>query len=151
MKNIFLLAVIALGLYSCKEIDGRRTFMEQGFSTTKLLIGAQGCDTLITSQRDEWSLNRKTSIDGKPVFLPFCSTSPRVCSDDSIYTVKYDNLTGTTRLYIVQIECDWFKITRETSKRMRIIISPNLTGTTHSFSCGLYLNGSRLEITQLPD
>jgi hypothetical protein len=147
MKTIFLLILILTGLYSCEPIDGK--FDPQGFSGEVFSIGAQGMDTIITSQRDVWFfayyIIYKTKNGGyEYIYFPVCeevappdedyrgpnkARKPGVCSD-SIMTVKYGILKDD-RIEVVQFENDdWFKVTKETPKRLHVIIKPNLTGET---------------------
>jgi hypothetical protein len=141
MKKILLLAVIVLGLCSCEHPIGGGN-KPIGFSITELSIGAQGCDTIITSQLDSWRLSNYIEIiDGgyKQIQFPVCDAvlssegfsnpvRPGICSD-SIVTVKYDIL----RKYyveIVQFEIDWLNFTKETPTRIHLVVKPNLTGKT---------------------
>ncbi|GHU69226.1 hypothetical protein FACS189413_07760 [Bacteroidia bacterium] len=156
MKKIFLLTTMVLWFYSCKH-DICEEIYPQGFSATEFLLNAERCDTIITSQRDEWSLDAGTMIDGKYVDFYRCDEvfhngyygidkKPGVCSD-SLFTVKYDILKKY--IEVVQIDGAWFRITKENPKLISIAIKPNLTGTTRQFE--LLVNdklGTSITITQ---
>jgi hypothetical protein len=157
MKKFFLLVLIVPGLYSCEHPDVEQIY-SQSFSTTELLTGAQGCDTIITSQRDEWTFVDYLRINGERIVFPVCEAvssyqsisdrpqRPGVCSD-SILTVKYDIMKE--RLETVQIESDWFKFIKETPRKLSIVIKPNLTGETRHIRVPIFdRQGTNIDIIQ---
>jgi hypothetical protein len=135
MKKIVLLTVIVLGLYSCEYPENSRP---PDLLKMELLIGSQGCDTIIISQQDVRIFDNHIMIDYKRIDFPVCDAvlsyttpsqrpvRPGICSD-SIMTVKYDILMKDY-IEIVQFESDYLNFTKKTPKRMHFVVKPNLTG-----------------------
>jgi hypothetical protein len=160
MKKIFILTIIFAGLIACK--NNVAEIYPQGFSALEFSFDAGGGDTVITSQRDEWTIVDYISINNISFGFPRCievfpengynnrKPIPGTCSD-SMLTVKYDFLKD---YYIetTQIKTDWFTITKENLKKLSIRICPNATGNMRIIRLNISdKSGTRIIITQSAD
>jgi hypothetical protein len=159
MKKVILFTIIVWGLCSCERerFDVTKLY-PQGFSSTELSFSVNGGDTIVTSQRNEWSLDDYFMYDEQYFSLPRCDEvfpvtaqgvgrNPGICSD-SLFTVKYDFFQKNC-FEIIQIESSWFTIIKTTPKQIDIAIEPNLTGKTRQIRLGLGdKQGSNITIFQ---
>jgi hypothetical protein len=154
MKQILLLACIALGMNTCYSRKGDVTDPVK-FSKAKLFFSAQGgLDTTISqSAHYHWWIMNAMSIDGKYYdFKNETDTSRFPCgfkteNGEDVRVTKPDPIDGNE---IGKIEGSWFTIDKATKQMLIFTITPNETGKPRELTLdideGNY--GTNITVTQ---
>jgi hypothetical protein len=153
MKKMFLLLLSAVLFFSCDKGEGRHTFTQSAFSMSnyKISFDKDGGDTTIYANVDDWSFGRYIGTEDTLLVIPHCKEvfwNGGTCSDD-FFTVEYD----LRQKYVepVLIEGNWFKIRKNTLRKVNISVLPNLTGQSRQIELYSDHNGTLMLISQSTD